>query len=483
MRCARPARPIARALPSAVVAAVVAVACAGYGPHMAAADEVSTDALVRDCKKCPSDAELRPAAADDAQFQFVRRVNALETRMTGRALSPGNHVELLLDGPATHGAQLEAIARAKDHVHLITYIMTDQDLAHRYLKALGARARAGVKVRLMFDSVGSRTVGEEYRTALTQAGIEVREYGSMNPAESQGKDWHVSRRHHRKLLIVDGRIAFTGGINISDEYESSSVARGGKASGSGGKPGWRDTSVSIEGPGVAEFQKLFFDSWGDGHEPIPDAARYWPKLANKGRDFVRAVTQEGNDITDIAIEPVASVVRSSGEKPQNAIYASYVAAMTAAQKRIWITQAYFIPNKDFITVLTDAARRGVDVRVLVPSTSDIQMMVDASRFHYQPLLEAKVKVYEYAGPMLHAKTAVIDGVWSTVGSSNLDYRSFIHNDEANAIIIGHDFGAEMEKMFLEDIASATSISRDEWEQRPWMARAKQRLAVLMKYWI
>jgi cardiolipin synthase len=455
---------------------LAASACASPG-SAPSPDEAAIDALIKNCRQCPDERALKPAAETPEQLEFLRRVNALETTMTGRPLSPGNHVDLLLDGPATHNAQLTAIAHARDHVHLITYILTDEKLAHEYLAVLSARARAGVKVRMMYDSMGSRTVGPEYRAALEKAGIEVREFGSPNPLKENGKDWHTSHRHHRKLLVVDGRTAFTGGVNITDDYRSSSSGGGGKA------PGWRDTHIRITGPGVAEFQRLFFESWAEDHDPIPPSARYWPKLKRTGNDFVRAVMQEGNDITDIAIEPVASVVSRTKDKPQNAIYASYVAAMTASKKRIWITQAYFIPNWDFINVLTDAARRGVDVRVLVPSTSDISMMVQASRFHYSPLLEAGAKVYEYAGPMLHAKTAVIDGVWSTVGSSNLDYRSFIHNDEANAIIIGHEFGAKMEAMFLDDIANATEIRREDWDKRGWSDRIKQRMAVLMKYWI
>jgi cardiolipin synthase A/B len=430
------------------------------------------------CDECPDDRELARAAQTPEQLAFVRQVNALEYALTGRPLVGGNEVDLLVDGPQSHDAQLAEIAKARHHVHLITYIMTDDKLAQRYLAALVDRRKHGVIVRFMFDSVGGRTTGKEYLEKFAKAGIEVREYGPMNPAKSKGKDWSLTRRHHRKILVVDGKVAFTGGINISDEYRSSSSGSGSAAG------GWRDTHVRIRGPGVAQFQKLFFESWQPGGEKIPADDAYWPKLRRQGDEFVRAVNQQGNDLHDIALQPVSDLTKSEKEiAKRQAIYGSYLAAMKSARQRIWITQAYFIPNKEFIGVITAAARRGVDVRVLVPSVSDIQTMVHASRFHYQPLLEAGAHIFEYQGPMLHAKTAVIDSVWATVGSSNLDFRSFIHNDEANAIIIGHAFGAKMEQMFNDDLGRAKEITRKEWEQRPWKERFNQRMAWLLKYWI
>jgi cardiolipin synthase len=401
--------------------------------------------------------------------------------MARRPLIGGNKVELLRDGPATHDAQLAAIRKARDHVHLITYILTDGELGQDYLKALAERRRHGVKVRLMFDAMGGRQISDEFRAKLDKAGIEVQEFGNVNPMKS-GTQWHGSHRDHRKLLVVDGKVAFTGGVNISDEYTKDSSQKGASSPGSDVE-GWRDTHIRIEGPAVAEFQRLFFDTWQEDHEKIKPSARYWPKLSRKGDEFVRAVTQQGDDLAAVAIEPLASLIEAGKTHPENAIYASYLAAMTSSRERIWITQAYFIPNREFIEVLAAAARRGVDVRVLVPGQSDIAMMVQASRFHYQPLLEAGAHVYEYKDAVMHAKTAVVDGVWATVGSSNLDYRSFIHNDEANAIIIGHRFGEEMQDMFLDDLARADEIQRAQWEQRPWRDRARQRLAVLFKYWI
>jgi cardiolipin synthase len=460
-------RPPIRALALALIA-VPLLACSG--PQVRDDIERAAEASAA-CAGCQAPPELERSATNPGQLAFLREVNAIETRLTGRPLAAGNEVDLLRDGPSTHQAQLAAIRTARHHVHLITYIMTDDEMAKDYLEALEDRRAAGVQVRLMFDSVGGRTVGEPFRKALADAGIEVRAYGSMNPLDDE--PFRLSRRHHRKILVVDGRVAFTGGINISDEYRASSSGRKNKAG------GWRDTHVRIEGPAVAAFQRLFFESWEKGFEPIPPSPAYWPELARRGDMLVRAVTHQGNDVHETVVEGITKPKKTS----RHAIYASYLAAITRARKRIWVTQAYFIPNEEFLDALTGAARRGVDVRLLVPSTSDIALMVHASRFHYAPLLEAGAHIYEYAGPMLHAKTAVVDGAWATVGSSNLDFRSFIHNDEANAIVMGASFAIEMERMFLDDLGDAREITRADWEQRPWRERARQRMAAWLKYWI
>lgn len=456
-------------------AVLSASACSPHSTRVAALTKAdAVDRLVEQCEDCPDDKALAAATRTPEQLTFVRRVNAIERALTGQPLASGNHVELLRDGPSTHKSQLEAIRGAKKHVHLITYILADDKVSHEYRDALVGRARDGVKVRFMWDAMGGRTISDAYYKSLVDAGIEVNVFGPIDP--EQKEELSMSRRHHRKILVVDGRVAFTGGINITDEKRASSTGLSRAA-------GWRDTHVKIEGPAVAQFQQLFIDSWEHGRAKLRPTRDMFPKLARKGGSFVRAVTQDGNDVGDIAIEPISSLMRQGKEKREHAIYGSYVAAITNAQSRIWITQAYFIPNENFMRVLVDAAERGVDLRLLVPSVSDIPMMVYASRYHYARLLEAGARIWEYKAPVLHAKTAVVDGVWATVGSSNLDYRSFIHNDEANAIIIGADFGEEMERMFLDDLKQAREIKRDEWRKRSWMDRLRERSAVLFKYWI
>ena len=421
------------------------------------------------------DAALRRTAATEEQQRFVRRVDEIESAITQRPLVAGNQVTLLVDGPATHAAQLAAIARARHHVHLVTYLLADDAVGRKYRDALIARARAGVRVRVMYDGFGGALVDSAFRDALTQAGVEVHEYGSINPL-AQPEVWRISQRNHRKLLIVDGRVAFTGGINIDDNYSAAS---------SSGTPerGWRDTQIRIDGPAAAEFQRLFFADWEREVAPIRDEARYWPRLRPRGGEWVRAVAKQGADVSDQLRSRIARFWRAHLDRKRHSIYASYLAAISGSQSRVWITQAYFAPNDEFRDALVDAARRGCDVRLLLPANSDVGLVYHASRHEYAHLLEAGVRIFEYEGTVLHAKTAVVDGIWSTVGSSNLDYQSFVHNDEANATIIGRSFAREMERMFARDLANAHEVTLDAWRARPVRDRVLQSLASKLKYWI
>jgi cardiolipin synthase len=247
--------------------------------------------------------------------------------------------------------------------------------------------------------------------------------------------------------------------------------------------GWRDTQIRIEGPAVAEFQRLFFADWEREVGPIRDEARYWPTLQPRGGEWVRAVAKRGADVSDLFRNRFVRFVRTHVDRHRHAIYASYLAAISESRKRVWITQAYFAPNAEFRDALVRAARRGCDVRLIVPANNDVGLVYYASRHQYAPLLQAGVRIFEYQGTVLHAKTAVVDGVWSTVGSSNLDYQSFVHNDEANATIIGAAFAREMERMFERDLANAHEVTLDAWRERPIRDRMLQALANQLKYWI
>jgi cardiolipin synthase len=274
--------------------------------------------------------------------------------------------------------------------------------------------------------------------------------------------WQVNNRDHRKLLVVDGRIAFLGGINISSDYSSGSAARR-SARPADSKIAWRDTDLQVEGPVVAELQKLFIESWQKQHgKPLAQKA-YFPVLKPEGRDIVRAIGSTPDD-------------------PYSLIYLTLVSAIGNADKQVYLTNAYFVPDVQLLKALTDAAARGVDVRLILPSHSDSAVVFHAGRSYYSVLLEGGVKIYERLGALLHSKTAVIDGVWSTVGSTNLDWRSFLDNDEINAVVIGRDFGQRMQEMFAADLAASQAIDLQRWESRSpilrikeWMARAWGRM--------
>ncbi len=451
--------------------------------------------------KSPDTALRQAVNQDAAAYEYARKVGAAETALTRRPAIAGNRVELLVDGPATHAAQLEAIRLARHHIHLDIYIITDEKVGQQYAEALSERARAGVIVRLMFDSIGGSGAGDKFKDALKASGVQLLEFHKT----SDLRIWRVNRRSHRKLLVVDGKIAFTGGINIMDEYTQSSpngearapgstASRGG-GGGSGGAgmrasqlpagAGWRDTHIQVEGPAVASFQRAFLDAWEAGKGEIDLSGEYFPPLQSAGNDIVRVLTSEGTDLLSVFLavpETVAKTLLSKREK-RNVIYGTYFSAIKLAEKRVWITQSYFAPNEDFTELLCDTARRGVDVRLLLPAKSDVGYLPLITRHYYDRLLKAGIKIYEYQPVTLHAKTAVVDGVWSTVGSANLDYRSFIHNDEANAVIIGKTFGGKMETLFKQDMAHSELITLEQWRQRPWLDRLKETGASLFKYWI
>ncbi|HSW15454.1 MAG TPA: phospholipase D-like domain-containing protein [Solimonas sp.] len=438
-------------------------------------------------RPAPVEAELR-AAVGDGDIAFIREVTRIESVVARRPLLGGNRVTLLKDGPATHRAQLAAIAAAKQQIHLDVYLLTDDELGQRYEKVLAERARAGVEVRLITDGFGGIGAGPEFRERLSKAGVQIREFNSVNPLKDP-RLWRITRRNHRKILVVDGRVAFTGGINITDNYSAAPTGSGSRLSGSGSgsssrsRRDWRDTQIRVEGPATAEFQREFLRYWNRLGAEVAEPSTQEPPLPRRGDQFVRVVVDQGQDLLGNLLSPadVALQALSVKERQESRIYASYLTAIAQARQRVWITQAYFAPNEAFIAVLEAAARRGVDVRLMMPGETDVSLLKQASRSHYQRLLDAGIRLYEYQDSMLHAKTAVIDGVWSTVGSSNLDYRSFILNDEANAIVIGRDFGRQMERMFEEDLAQAREITAAQWRQRPWLQRIRERGAAAFKW--
>jgi cardiolipin synthase len=295
---------------------------------------------------------------------------------------------------------------------------------------------------------------------MKESGINILEFNPINPL-SLRKEWQVSQRDHRKLLIVDGKIAFVGGINISSVYSSGS-SRSSKPT--VGPSPWRDTHLRMDGPVVTEFQRLFMATWSQ-QKGLPLAPKhYFPKPDTKGHEVVRAIG-------------------SSPEEPYSQIYATLLSAINSAETQVSLTNAYFVPDPQLIAALKGAVQRGVDVRLLLPEKTDSVMVYYASRSYYDELLSAGVKIYERQGALLHAKTALVDGVWSTIGSTNLDWRSFLNNQEINAVILGQEFGAQMQAMFEKDLESSRLVTLAQWRKRPLGARLKERAARLWARWL
>ncbi|MGB6056117.1 MAG: cardiolipin synthase [Burkholderiaceae bacterium] len=391
----------------------------------------------------------------------VQALAALEEAATGSPLIAGNKVTLLYDGPQTMKAMIAAIQNARDSINLETYIFDQDELGMRFADLLIERQHAGVQVNIIYDSVGTLGTPAEFFQRMRDAGIALVEFNPVNPLKRVGH-WRLNNRDHRKILVVDGRIGFTGGLNITGDYSNSSLFRSHGRRSEGGV-GWRDTHIQIEGPAVASLQWMFLDTWVQQRADDPLQRDYFPTLPPAGTQIVRVLGSEPDG------DPT--------------IYKAYVLAIQQAKQSIHITTPYFVPDRQLMDALMQAAERGVDVKLLFPSISDSTLVLYAGQSFYSELLQHGVRVYQLQVAVLHAKTAVIDGVWSTVGSANIDMRSFLHNSEVNVIVLGPDFGRAMESAFQEDLQDSREVTAEEWEQRPWSQRMKEWAARRLEYWL
>jgi cardiolipin synthase len=379
--------------------------------------------------------------------------------ISGLPLVEGNKVTLLIDGPATYASMFEAIRNAKDHINLETFKFGDDEVGVCFAELLLQKQAEGVQVNLIYDSAGSFETPRALFNQLKECGIQVLEFNPIDPFEVQG-EWLLTHRDHRKILVVDGKVAFTGGINISSVYSGSLFGSESKEK----KIPWRDTDVRIEGPAVAQLQELFLETWKRQNGQPLASKNYFPPLKKENNELIRVIGSR------------------AGEK-NRLTYLMYVSAIMFASKYIYLTDAYFVPDGQMVRALCDASRRGIDVRLILPRFNDIKLVLYAGRSYYQELLESGIKLYERRNRMLHAKTAVIDSVWSTIGSTNLDRWSFLRDNEVNAIIIGPDFAGQMETLFRKDLESSDQIDLEKWKKRPLSERFKEWFARLFHYWL
>jgi cardiolipin synthase A/B len=473
-----------------VLITLAAVLVLGLAASCATLPHINPD-LARPSKPVQLDGPGRPLTAAESSAILARlaqggkdtsifaRHLALEEAIAGSPLTAGNRAVLLQDGPATYKAMLTAIRGARDHINFETYIFENDDVGRAFADELIAKQKQGVQVNLIYDSVGSIGTEREFFNRIGEAGSAVLEFNPVNPLQAR-EGWNVNQRDHRKLLVVDGRVAFLGGINISSVYSSRPGSAGSSLSGSSGSARaagparedtrsakempWRDTQLQLEGPVVAELQKLFFQTWEKQKgEPVPPR-NYFPALGKRGNEVVRAIG-------------------SAPDEPFSLIYATLISAIRSAETEVWLANAYFVPDPQLVEALKSAAARGVDVRLLLPSKTDFWLVLHAGRRSYDELLQAGVRIHERREALLHSKTAVIDGVWSTVGSTNLDWRSFLHNQELNAVVLGQDFGTQMRAVFKRDLALSEEVTLAEWRRRGVDARFKELLGRMWEYWL
>lgn len=413
------------------------------------------------------------AARHNEQRDFLAYHLEVEEAISGTPLVPGNQVRLLVDGASAYDAMLQAIGQAERFVHMETYIFDDDEDGRRFADALIAARARHVEVALMIDAVGTISTPDALFERMRQAGVQVTVFNPVNPVEARA-GWSINERNHRKVLVVDGHVGYLGGMNISSVYSSSSsgsVVSASSASGSDSEAEkepeapWRDTHIEIRGPGVAQLEQVLRDGWE----------------SQKGPPLTQWITaspppRQG----DLAVRILAN---QPDESDGYTVYLTMMSAFASARRSIHITMAYFAPDPAFVQVLADAAQRGVEVVMVLPGFSDSSLVLYAGQSHYEKLLRAGVKIYERRDALLHAKTAVVDGVWSTVGSSNMDWRSFALNYEVNAVILGGDFASQMEEMFQQDVAQATQVDLQAWEDRGLGDRFMEGFSRLFERWL
>jgi cardiolipin synthase len=364
-----------------------------------------------------------------AMHQRVSPLRALAERLFSRAagadLVPGNSIRLLKDAAENYPAWLEAIRSARQWIHFETYVIHNDDAGQEFAEALCAKAREGVKVRLIYDWLGAfRKTSRRFWQHLREAGVEVR---CFNPPRFESPLGWITR-DHRKMLSVDGRVAFVTGLCVGRMWVGNAARK---------LDPWRDTGIELRGPAVADVDMAFAQAWEATGPSLP--ADEIP-----GRETI-------SPAGDVRLRVIASVPNTAGLYRLDHL----IAAM--ARSSLWLTDAYFVGITPYVQALRAAAQDGVDVRLLVPGSTDIPVLRAVSRAGYQPLLEAGVRVFEWNGSMIHAKTAVADGRWARVGSTNLNIASWMGNYELDVAVENDPFGRAMEERYLDDLEHATEI--------------------------
>jgi cardiolipin synthase len=393
--------------------------------------------------------------------RWLRSRRALPTRdasdlrfLTPRARRSRNRVVPLRAGEEAFPAMLRAIASAQQSVCLEMYILRADRIGRRFGNALIERARAGVRVRVIYDAIGSIGLPAQYVGELADAGVELIEFHPVMPWRSR-PGWN--RRDHKKLLIVDCRLAFTGGINVGDEYCPADEGGG----------GWHDLCAQIEGPAVRDLLGVFAATWHDhGGSPFTLPARPAEPPASVGRPLSW-------------VEVIANLGTVARPRMRRAV----MHAIERAEKSVRILNAYFIPDAALCRRLAAAVSRGVEVSVIVPSRSDLTLVHFASRHLYAWLMRSGVRIFEWQGRMMHAKAAAIDGVWATIGSYNLDRRSFAHNLEVGVLIVDRDLARELEAQFEADLRNCREVDASAWPSRPTVRKWAERACYALRYWL
>jgi cardiolipin synthase len=373
-------------------------------------------------------------------------------RSMGSLLPPGvlegNKVTPLVNGDEIFPAMLAAVRGARTNICFETFIYWSGQIGREFADALAERAKAGVKVHVLLDWLGSKKMDQHVIDEMCRAGVDVQRYHPLR--------WYnlsrLNNRTHRKLLVVDGRVGFTGGVGIADEWT-------GRAQ---DPDHWRDTHFRLEGPAVAQMQAAFMDNWLKTHARVLHDEDYFPAIERAG-------------------DSPAQVFMSSPEEGSESVRLMYLLSITAAKRSIRLSTAYFVPDDLAVNALVEAHKRGVRVEIVVPGKLiDTKLTRRASRSRWGPLLESGVEVYEYQPTMYHTKVMIVDDLWVTVGSTNFDNRSFRLNDEANLNVYDRDLAAHQTQCFEQDKSRSKRITFEDWKNRPLTEKLIERAAGLLR---
>lgn len=397
-------------------------------------------------------ARLQQQAPD---ADILARHLAIEQAIAAAPLIAGNRTTLLQDGPNTFRAMFAAMHGARHEIDLEYYIFENVESDGEHLADLLLKKRQeGVAVNIIYDSYGSIDTPSAFFDQLRAAGVKLLEFHPVNPLKADN-GYSLNDRDHRKILVADGRTAIVGGVNLYTAYQPHPHARLVASDGNNHPETWHDTDLEIDGPAAEKLRQIFIDHWVAQRGPPLDDDAPLPPQKPAGNELVRIIGSDHDDTIPRYDATLLSAIRS-------------------AEKRVWITTAYFVPTKDEMHDLEDAARRGVDVRLLLPGRSDSSLALAVGHADYGGLLKAGVKIFELQDGMLHSKSAVIDGVWSTVGSSNFDHRSILFNDEVDAVVLGRATAAQLEAMFEQEEATrAKPITLAQWEDRSLGERLRE----------
>ncbi|HYR30091.1 MAG TPA: cardiolipin synthase [Thermoanaerobaculia bacterium] len=376
--------------------------------------------------------------------RFLRTMGSL----LGPPVVSGNQVRELINGEQIFPAMLEAIRGARRTISFETFIYWTGEIGRQFAEALAERARAGVKVHVLLDWVGTYKLDKEALALMRDSGVDLEKYHPLR--------WYnlgrINNRTHRKLLVIDGTVGFTGGVGIADKWNG--AARN--------PDEWRDSHYRVEGPAVAHMQAAFMDNWMKSRGEVLHGDDYFPRLESRG-------------------EHVAQMFKSSSTEGSESVRLMYLLTIASAEKSILLANSYFVPDDLSVETLVAAANRGVRIEIIVPGKEiDAKVTRKASRSRWGKLLEAGIRIHEFQPTMFHCKTVIVDGVWVSVGSTNFDNRSFRLNDEANLNVHDEEFAARQTAIFEADLARARRVSLEEWQNRPVMEKVMEHAAALLR---